>query len=724
MVKLNKRKSFVVFFIVSILLNACSSNVEIAGNSGKSANSNIGKSANSNIPEEYREFFENCPGEPSIEFKFDAEMNSEVVVGYCEHSGTKFLQFTTPLPSDSNGSDQNKVSSSASATPDDSENNRKIVFQTVPKGSNLNSYFELHPKLFPQMAQTIQIDKPLKFSSMSMLPNHLKIAKSDEIFESTFKADYQWSNEDFLIFDDNYTVNTSWFVSIYRWTKSGEIPNNLNLEDGFELIHEQRSEESMTLNNIFSFDIRPAIELDAGKYVILLGSIIHEKNLMIIRFAGQQNGSNTKGGYDNNEPTNCKYTPTEDLTPYSKNYRGISTQKTESVIGTVGFLKKFEVARTKVGECDLSSNMVWNSGDVQIFFHETPIEKSFKYISLNAALPRSSYENLACDPFDERLKNYYLPNGVGPEARAAAACVALDWIESGVSEKTQLTTYFSEDIPQIIKQRAEDSIHAGERAFGKFGSKDRTYTLLLSSEPSFSCDVGKSLMSQKNESTTGVSQNDLNKWEKNRNSGCPGADFFSGGMEPKNFGSNQQDYFMWTLYDKSSIDLNCLDSECGQMWWIKYINHEFVHAIQSQIMKSQPRGPQSPGIWAGEGQAMFYQVTVGELHRGPGDFRSSMITELLNDMKTANISEVKIEESSNLNAFNLPYSAGYFAWEYLIAHYGTERAWSWWKIWNGSTCTTGGTDKCWRQASPKTFGKSDQQILSEINNYINAQISN
>jgi len=714
-----RRAAIVIFFIFPLILTSCSNST--------STNTRASDGILSEIPEEYREFFNTCPGKPSIEFKFDEEMFSDVVVGYCEHSGGKFTQFTIPLMEDSNSSNQNGDDFSAGSTSESKFNDeagraQNLVFQTVPGGGILNSFFELHPRLFPEMAQSIEIIKPIKVSSMSMLPNHLKIAKSDEIFESHFKDDYQWSNDDFHMYNEGYTINTSWFVSIYKWNKNTEIPDDLYLEDGFELIHEQRTEESLTLNKIFNFDIHPTLELEPGKYVIVLGSIIEEKNLLTIRFAGQQNGSNTKGGYDNNEPTDCKYQPVRDLTPSTKNYRGFFPEKTDSVIDTTGFNKYFEITRTKVGECDSSSNMIWNSGDVQINFYETPQEKSFKYISLEADLPKSSYANLACDPFDERLKNYHLPNGVGPEARVAAACVTLDWIEAGAPQKTSLTTYFSEDIPQIIRQRAKESIYAGERAFGKFGSNDRSYTLLLSSDPAYSCEVGKSLMSKKKESTTGVLSANRNKWEINRNSGCPGADYASGGMEPKNFGSNLQEYFMWTLYDRNAVNPECLDKECGQMWWIKYLNHEFVHAIQSQIMKSTPRGPEDPGVWASEGQAMFYQVTVGELHRGPGDFRAQMITDLVNDMKTANISQVKIENSSNTNAFNLPYSAGYFAWEYLIAHYGTEKAWSWWKVWNGSTCTTGGPDKCWRQAAPKTFGKTDQQILSEINNYINAQI--
>jgi len=727
-----RRAAIVIFFIFPLIITSCSQSGSTdsmsSADSMSSTDSSTSDGVLAEIPEEYRQFFSTCPGKPSIEFKFDEEMLSDVVVGYCEHSGTKFTQFTIPLMEDSNSYNQNEDGLSAGSTSESNSNDeagraQNLVFQTVPSGGVLNSYFELHPRLFPEMAQSIEITKPIKVSSMSMLPNHLKIAKSDEIFESTFKENYPWSNDDFHIYNEGYTINTSWFVSIYKWNKKTEIPVNLNLEDGFDLIHEQRTEESLTLNKIFNFDIRPTVELEPGKYVILLGSIIEEKNLLAIRFAGQQNGSNTKGGYDNNEPTDCKYQPVRDLTPNTKNYRGFFPGKADSVKGTTGFSKNFEITPTKVFECDSSTNMIWNSGDVQINFYEAPEEKSFKYISLEANLPKSAYERLACDPFDKRLKNYHLPNGVGPEARVAAACVTLDWIEAGVPRNTNLTTYFSEDIPQIIRQRAKESIYAGERAFGKFGSNDRSYTLLLSSDPAYSCEVGKSLMSKKKESTTGVLSGNRNKWEINRNSGCPGAAYASGGMEPKNFGSNLQEYFMWTLYDKISIKVECLDSQCGQMWWIKYLNHEFVHAIQSQIMRSQPRGPEDPGVWAGEGQAMFYQVTVGELHRGPGDFRAPMMAELKNDMKSANISQVKIEDSSNTNAFNLPYSAGYFAWEYLIAHYGTEKAWSWWKVWNGSTCTTGGPDKCWRQAAPKTFGKTDQQILSEINKYINAQIS-
>jgi len=714
-----KYKKVALTILIPLLLTSC-------GNSDSSNASEAEK-----IPEEYQEFFATCPGKPSWEEKLEG--TRPVVVGYCEHSGKKFIQFTIDNPkltqaqpeidtSQENQGNQENVTASDKSKVDESQD---LLFTLIPKGEVLNSFFAINPKYFPDIAQTIEIDKTSTFSSLSLFPDDVSLADQDKVFSEN----YQFDGKDVESKRENFTLMPSWFVYIYKSKNNSELADKLDVDKDFTLVHQQRSEEIIEVGKEFNFKLTPEVTLEPGQYLFVFGSLFYENNLLNIRFAGQQNGKNTLGGYDHNAPTPCKYTPTKDSTPGFKAYSPYQDAKVTDgfkIPTTKKINKIFEVSDTKVGECAKlgdydPNNMVWNPGDLQIYFYQNK-PKTFKYLSKTADLPQETYKNLACNPFDPRLKNYYLPNGVGPEARVSAACAALDWIESGAPTDIKMTTYFSSDIPPLIQQRVKNSILAGERTFGKYGTKDRTYSILYSADFGYSCKTGKEIMLAQKETTPIILTENRNKWELNKNSGCDKENFFPGGGEPKVFGKNLQNYFQWTLLKSEDIKPECLDTKCNMMWWVKFLNHEYVHAIQFQKLRKMPRGPEDPGNWAGEGQAMFYQIQAGELHRGPGDYRTNMMEELTTDMKSANISEIKIEEVSKSKVYNLSFSAGFFAWEYLIAHYGPEKAWSWWEIWNGSTCTVGGPDKCWRQASQKTFGKSDQQILKEINNYINAQL--
>ena len=619
--------------------------------------------------------------------------------------------------------DQNgKTDLSISAT----DESQELLFPLIPLEETLSGYFTMNPKYSPDIAQTIKIEETSTFSSLSLFPDQVDLADQDKVFAEN----YQFDGIDIENKHENFTLMPSWFVYIYKSKNNSEFADKLDVDTDFTLVHQQRSEEIIEVGKEFNFKLTPEVTLEPGKYLFVFGSLFYENNLLALTFEAQQNGTNTLGGYDHNAPTKCKYQRFKDSTPELKAYSPYQDTKFPDgfkIPTTKKINKKFEVSVTKVGECAKlgdydPNNMIWNPGDLQIYFYKNK-PKTYKYLSMAADLPAESYKNLSCDPFDPRLKNYYLPNGVGPEARVSAACAALDWIDSGAPTDINITTYFSSDIPPLIQQRVKNSILAGERTFGKYGSQDRTYSILYSTDFDFSCKTGKEIMLAQKETTPNILIENRNKWELNNNSGCDKEKFIPGGGEPKVFGNDLQDYFSWTLLKPEDIKPECLDTKCNMMWFLKFTNHEYVHAIQLQKLRKTPRGPEDPGNWAGEGQAMFYQIQAGELHQGPGDYRTNMMEELTSDMKSANISEVKIEEVSKSDVFNLPFSAGYFAWEYLIAHYGPEKAWSWWEIWSGSTCTVGGPDLCWRQASQKTFGKTDEQILRDINTYINAQLS-
>jgi hypothetical protein len=66
------------------------------------------------------------------------------------------------------------------------------------------------------------------------------------------------------------------------------------------------------------------------------------------------------------------------------------------------------------------------------------------------------------------------------------------------------------------------------------------------------------------------------------------------------------------------------------------------------------------------------------------------------------------------------YATGFFAYEYLAAHYGIPATFDWLTSWNSATCTSA---DCWRDTAQQTFGTSGDELLRVLSTYVTAQLT-
>lgn len=341
--------------------------------------------------------------------------------------------------------------------------------------------------------------------------------------------------------------------------------------------------------------------------------------------------------------------------------------------------------------------------------------------SVKAPLPAKAYEGLACDPFDKQLGKTLLNNGVGPEARVAAACWALEWQARAKVRVPKITIHASPGFPKTLTKRIATGTAAGHRLFGRFADV-HTYESLASVDSLYSCATGKRLVDPR---VTSVLKRD--PWSKTWNSGCPGTDYGPGGWTSASLGDGGKQYFAWTLIKPEQRQMLTDTNVLGPTWFMGAVSHEFVHNIQMQRSADPDnagfpeRGQESIGRWFGEGQAQYLGNYAAGLTIGPKDIRSAQLAQLRDVMREEGIKQIDLGAMVNDWQTNLVYPAGYFAYEWLVAHYGAEATFTWWNSWNAG-CEEPGSGKCWRAKSQELFGMGSETLIKELNSYVNAQL--
>jgi hypothetical protein len=338
--------------------------------------------------------------------------------------------------------------------------------------------------------------------------------------------------------------------------------------------------------------------------------------------------------------------------------------------------------------------------------------------TMKAPLAKAAYAGLACDPFDRRLAKTALNNGVGPEARVAAACWQLEWRDRAKAPVPPITVHASKTYLSAMVERVRKGTTAGHRLFGRFADVS-SYVALVSRDAAFSCAKGEAIVDGRPLFFNGA-------WAKEYNSGCKGADYSPSGWTSTILGDGGREYFAWSLTgpdaDNHFTDSNTL----GPMWFLGAMSHEFVHSIQMQRSleaKSAPGccGQESIGRWFGEGQAQYLGNFVAGLTIGPKDIRSAQLRQLRDVMREEKVKTIDLAKMEDDWQTQLVYPAGYFAYEWLVAHYGAEATFTWWNQWN-SECERPGSGECWRAKSEELYGMSADELLVKLNTYVNAQV--
>ena len=329
----------------------------------------------------------------------------------------------------------------------------------------------------------------------------------------------------------------------------------------------------------------------------------------------------------------------------------------------------------------------------------------------------------ACDHKDQRISKYKLPQGP-LEAQVAAACVALEWEASALRKSPEIKIFaspnFSKEGVNLIKR----SVMAGMRLVDRFSTHPGELVYVIASaDPEFSCKTGKRIVDPLLLGSTKW----RGSWAGFPNSGCSPSDHPGGGYA-STIGSDAEVRLGWMLATPEMVAGTPRTGAYGDdyLWSLTGFDHEFVHTIQDQISGAAKGGGIVEPGWFGEGQADFIGwMMVPWLEFGDVNYRKRMREDLMRwapkDGAPIDFREIRAGGTQGEWADQLMYVAGRYAIEYLIAHYGYEASWSWWKTWNSGICA-GDAPACTDKLASSVFGLSAAELYRRLNTYVNTEL--
>jgi hypothetical protein len=330
------------------------------------------------------------------------------------------------------------------------------------------------------------------------------------------------------------------------------------------------------------------------------------------------------------------------------------------------------------------------------------------------AAESSDVSSMACNPNDARLKKTKLPQGISPEVKVAAACIALAFIENPKS-KSKINISLSPNFGSTYYKTLERSVRAADRIFGRFGYSDSQEIEIFGSEnPKWLCQYGSKIYSGRSDV----------KWEDMPDSGCNGntqgrsrADVIDSGKTP----------VLWFLTSPQSLKEK--NSGKFETWaeMLKQFGHELAHATMFQITDfSNSRYVEHPGGWYPEGQAQYLDLAIAWLEFGDLTWRDRLIYGAKRDAKKYfPRSQISFEALSQRDKDygQAIYSLGGLASEYLIAHYGLKKTFDWYSTWSAPECQLPNTQTCWMDRAAETFKITPSELFSKLDTYVNKQLN-
>jgi hypothetical protein len=248
----------------------------------------------------------------------------------------------------------------------------RVVVNTLPSGA-ANSFFELNPVYSPMFGQTFTVAKPVRAKRIVIHPYEANLVLSEELHRRLQSGEYDQSWVTTKTSD--FALASTTTVELWRYDAGTAIPDDFDTAVGFTSVYKGVTTQPVNVGKPFTVALAPQVVLAPGTYFASFGFDFANKQVMVIRFAGQQNGTYKLGGYKHDVAgVPCQYTPTKDSYPGGQSYR-LSLAQTQPASGpfpgTVGFGTPFSVATTKVTECVVlglygEDNMVWNPGDLQM----------------------------------------------------------------------------------------------------------------------------------------------------------------------------------------------------------------------------------------------------------------------------------------------------------------------------------------------------------------------
>ena len=227
--------------------------------------------------------------------------------------------------------------------------------EPVPTGS-ANAMFQINPRYFPEIAQSIEVDSNSTFSKVEFriesmtrgLPEYFTLPET--------------VREPYAIYYTSYDpIPAKSTLSVYRSLSPNVLGQNLDIRNGFELLTQVVSNEAITLGKTQSIKFTIPQKFVPGMYLITFRFEPTDTQIINLRMSGRQAGTQTRGGPNHDLDKTCTYTPSADTYSSGRAYRGVGPAEE-------GFGSVFSEHDAKVSECSVKGVYVdiFNPGDLQI----------------------------------------------------------------------------------------------------------------------------------------------------------------------------------------------------------------------------------------------------------------------------------------------------------------------------------------------------------------------
>lgn len=332
--------------------------------------------------------------------------------------------------------------------------------------------------------------------------------------------------------------------------------------------------------------------------------------------------------------------------------------------------------------------------------------------------PLFPYQEAACDPNDPRITGagFELPNGVGPEARIAAACMALEWLNNDPVDPSVVTELRGPTVHP--KRNATDTagLLAMERLIGKRFQQPSGKILLMviGNDMEWACTYGRANIDPLIPRPLPWSDEWL---------GCTKKQWVCGGSNIKLTDGTR---FIFGACPKSIIDASKPPNPDSK-WNGLRSGHELIQILFFEMSNGDwgvPRGTWR-GLIARDAGVQYFERAAAWLAGTPRDWRfdeagAGQYTSARDawaewrETPAGKVNDLSFEAivvgydwtTAEDPIATLSGSFTSFAGEYLVAHYGIEALFSWL---SGTT------------SFKETFGESETELLSTISSYIQAQ---
>ena len=333
--------------------------------------------------------------------------------------------------------------------------------------------------------------------------------------------------------------------------------------------------------------------------------------------------------------------------------------------------------------------------------------------------PLFPYQEAACDPSDPKIAaaGLELPNGVGPEARIAAACMALEWLSRPPVDPSIVTEVRGPTVHPRRNQTDVAGLLAMERLVGhRYRNPGAPILLLVAgSDMEWACDYGRKSI----DARIPRPQPWTEEWL-----GCDTKKWVCGGS---NIELTDGTRFIFAACPKNIID-GTQAPPSSQKWSGLRSGHESIQILFHQLSGGDwgaPRGRWG-GLMAVSAGVQYFERAAAWLAGTPRDWRydeagSGQYSSAKEAWAAWRNTKVGmngefvfvdfVAQATDWGSMEDPdatllSSVTAFAAEYLVAHHGIEALFTWL---SGSATIE------------QTFGVSEDKLFSTLGTYVQAQ---